>query len=62
MSKLTGLVELVQTAIDKGATSVEEVHTAIANEPLDILKKVTPPGETRPRCPENTEHDDWRRL
>jgi hypothetical protein len=42
MSKLTGLVELVQTAIDKGATSVEEVHRAIANEPLDILKKITP--------------------
>ena len=42
MSKLTGLVELVQVAIDKGATSVEEVHLAVANEPLEILKTIAP--------------------
>ena len=42
MSQLTGLVELVQAAIDQGATSVEEVHRAIANMPLDTLQKITP--------------------
>jgi len=42
MSKLKGLKDLVQTAIDKGATSVEEVHMAIANMPLNILEKIEP--------------------
>ncbi len=44
MSKLMGLVELVQTAIDKGATSVEDVHKYIANEPFEILNKIGPIG------------------
>jgi len=42
MSKLKGLKELVQTAIDKGATSVEEVHNKIANMPLNVLEKIAP--------------------
>ena len=42
MSKLKGLKDLVQTAIDKGATSVEEVHMAIANMPLNVLEKIAP--------------------
>jgi nitrate/TMAO reductase-like tetraheme cytochrome c subunit len=42
MSKLKGLAELVQDAIDKGATSVEEVHKAVLNQPLDVLEKVGP--------------------
>ena len=42
MSKLRGLKELVQTAIDKGATSVEEVHNKIANMPLTVLEKIAP--------------------
>ena len=42
MSKLTGLVELVEEAIDKGTTAVEEVHKAIVNEPLTLLKKIEP--------------------
>jgi len=42
MSKLRGLKDLVQVAVDKGATSVEEVHKAIANMPLNVLEKVGP--------------------
>jgi hypothetical protein len=33
------LIRFVQDAIDKGATSVEEVHKAIADLPLKILEK-----------------------
>ena len=40
MSKLTDLQSFVQDAIDKGATSIEEVHLAIANMPLDFLAKI----------------------
>jgi len=42
MSKLQGLVQLVQDAVDKGATAIEDVHLAVANEPLNILKKIPP--------------------
>ncbi|MGK0289872.1 MAG: hypothetical protein ACI86H_001320 [bacterium] len=56
MSKLIGLVELVQTAIDKGATSVEEVHQAIAKEPLDLLKKIAPLEKTAEKAQEFHEH------
>jgi MinD-like ATPase involved in chromosome partitioning or flagellar assembly len=42
MSKFKGLKDLVQTAIDKGASSVEEVHNKIANMPLNVLEKITP--------------------
>jgi hypothetical protein len=34
------LVELVQREIDDGATSVEEIHKAIANLPLDFLERL----------------------
>jgi hypothetical protein len=34
------LVELVQREIDDGATSVEEIHKAIANLPLDVLERL----------------------
>lgn len=34
------LVDLVQTEIDDGATSVEEIHKAIANLPLDVLERL----------------------
>jgi len=34
------LVDLVQREIDDGATSVEEIHKAIANLPLDILDRL----------------------
>ncbi|KPA18330.1 hypothetical protein MHK_001438 [Candidatus Magnetomorum sp. HK-1] len=42
MSKLKGLKDLVQTAIDKGATSVEDVHKKIANMPINVLEKIGP--------------------
>jgi hypothetical protein len=34
------LVDLVQREVDDGATSVEEIHKAIANLPLDILDRL----------------------
>jgi hypothetical protein len=34
------LVDLVQKEIDDGATSVEEIHLAIASYPLDVLEKL----------------------
>ena len=34
--------DLVQHAIDKGATTVEEVHQAIARMPLDVLDRIVP--------------------
>lgn len=34
------LVDLVQREVDDGATSVEEIHKAIANLPLDILERL----------------------
>jgi histone H3/H4 len=33
------LVQFIQDAIDKGATTVEEVHKAIADLPLKILEE-----------------------
>ncbi|HMV41578.1 MAG TPA: hypothetical protein PK079_07300 [Leptospiraceae bacterium] len=37
---LVELTKAVQDAIDKGATSVEQVHRQIANMPLDFLSKI----------------------
>jgi len=34
------LVDLVQREVDDGATSVEEIHKAIANLPLEILDRL----------------------
>jgi hypothetical protein len=34
------LVELVQREIDDGATSVEEIHKAVANLPLEVLDRL----------------------
>jgi len=34
------IVDLVQREVDDGATSVEEIHKAIANLPLDILDRL----------------------
>jgi hypothetical protein len=39
---LNAIRSLVQDAIDRGATSVEEVHRSIAAMPLEALKKVAP--------------------
>lgn len=40
MINLRELQELVQDSIEKGATTVEQVHRQIANMPLDMLAKV----------------------
>ncbi len=42
MTNLTGLADVVKDTIDKGARSVEEVHKAILNQPLDIIEKIAP--------------------
>jgi hypothetical protein len=42
MTDLKGLKDLVQEAIDKGATTVEEVHQSIASKPLEILQQLVP--------------------
>ncbi|MBW2458889.1 MAG: hypothetical protein JRI68_30600, partial [Deltaproteobacteria bacterium] len=42
MGQLTNLKDLVQEAIDKGATTVEEVHQSIASKPLEILEQMVP--------------------
>ncbi len=42
MSKLRGLVDLVEEAIENGANSVEEIHQTIASQPLEILKNIAP--------------------
>ena len=42
MSNLLKLKDLVQDIIDKGATSVEQIHKAIAAMPLEILEKIEP--------------------
>lgn len=42
MGKLQGLAQLIQDAVDKSATAIENVHLKAANEPLNILKKIPP--------------------
>lgn len=42
MSRLSELIGLVQETIDKGATTVEEVHQAIMNQPIDVIEKIAP--------------------
>lgn len=37
---INGVQKLVQDAIDRGATTVEDVHKQIANMPLDALANV----------------------
>ncbi|MGQ0618308.1 MAG: hypothetical protein ACT4QA_00080 [Panacagrimonas sp.] len=39
-NKLLKLQEIVQKAIDDGATTVEQVHRSIASMPFDILEKI----------------------
>ena len=42
MADLKSIKDLVQETIDKGATSVEQVHKQIANMPLEALEKIQP--------------------
>lgn len=46
MGKLRKLKDLVQEVVDKGATTVEDVHKAIAALPLDVLESVEGLEET----------------
>ena len=39
-SDMRKLVHLVQREIDDGATSIEEIHKAIANLPLEVLERL----------------------
>jgi len=43
---IKGLKDLVKEAIDKGATSTEEIHKSISNLPFEILTKVAPFSDT----------------
>ena len=40
MSDEKVLTELVEDAVDKGATTVEEIHRAIADMPLTVLERL----------------------
>jgi len=42
MTNLLKLKEIIQETIDKGATSVEQIHKAIAALPLEALEKIEP--------------------
>ncbi len=46
MTNLLKLKEIIQDTIDKGATSVEQIHKAIAALPLEALEKIEPLGPT----------------
>jgi hypothetical protein len=51
MKKHQNIADLVQEAIDQGADTVEEVHKAIANLPLEVLEEIKflekPAGEMK---------------
>jgi hypothetical protein len=40
MSRLLRIKDLVQDLIDRGATSVEEVHRQIADMPFDAIERI----------------------
>ena len=40
MSERKDIADLVQEAIDKGATTVEDIHKSIANLPLKVLEEI----------------------
>ena len=46
MENMSDIKDFVQNAIDKGATSVEEVHKRIAAMPFDLLAKISPLKES----------------
>jgi len=46
MKKLQELQDLVQEAIDNGATSVEQIHKSLAKQPFKVLKKINLTGAT----------------
>ncbi len=42
MSKIMKVKDMVQDLVDKGASSVEEIHKAVADMPFDALKRIDP--------------------
>ncbi len=46
MKRIKELKDLVQEAIDNGATTVEQIHKSLANLPFDVLEKINLSGET----------------
>ncbi len=40
MKRLRRLKDLVQDAIDNGATTVEQIHKSIASKPFELLEKI----------------------
>jgi hypothetical protein len=42
MKRWRGLKALVQDAVDKGATAIEQVHLRTAAKPFELLRKVPP--------------------
>lgn len=42
MSNILKLKDMIQDLIDKGATSVEQIHKTIAAMPLETLEKIEP--------------------
>jgi phosphopentomutase len=40
MSNRRGLSELVEEAVDQGATTVEEIHRQVANLPITVLEQL----------------------
>ncbi len=51
MSEVKRIADLIQDAIDRGATTVEEIHRSVANLPLKVLEDIeffkTPVKEVR---------------
>lgn len=39
IARIEAVKDLIQEAVDKGATSVEQIHRAIAALPLEVLEK-----------------------
>jgi hypothetical protein len=39
-SQVTSLADVVQRAVDEGANTVEEIHKAVADLPLEVLEKL----------------------
>jgi len=42
MSRLKGLTDLLQDAVDRGTVAIQQVHSEIASRPFDLLQQVPP--------------------
>ena len=45
MGKLVGIVDFIQSTVEKGATSVEGVHRSLAAKPFEVVRMVKPLDE-----------------